>query len=162
MEFQRSSGGTSGAWAKASEIESGTKVKLITEAIVQVSDFGPQTVVKARFQGQDEAMNVRLNKPTVNGLIDAFGKDSKSWIGNVLTAHTEKALVSGKRVTILYLIPEGSELSETGEGFLTITKKLKMTAPKSVRNSPPVETEEAPLPEDNTDYNEEIKEDERW
>ncbi len=121
-------GGTSGAWAKASEIASGTKVKFITEATSQTSDYGPQTVVKARFQGGAEALNVRLNKPTVNGLIDAFGKESKGWIGHVLTAITEKAIVSGKRVTILYIVPDGYELSEDGGGFLTITPKTKEVA----------------------------------
>ena len=156
MEFSQS-GGTSGAWAKASEIENGTLVKLITEAVEQPSDYGTQVVAKARFKGVDEALNVRLNKPTLNGLISAFGKESKGWIGHVLTAHTEKALVSGKRVTIMYLVPQGFELSEDPGGFLTVTATTpaatatakKLTPPSSYRASKPVVAEpEETYPED--------------
>lgn len=121
MKYTKSSG-TFGKWARASEIVSGTKVKLTTETAPQASEFGTQDVAKARFQGTQEDVNVRLNKTTVNGLIDAFGDDSKDWIGKVLTAQTEKALVGGKRVAILYLVPEGYELKDTSDGFVTIGK----------------------------------------
>lgn len=126
MEFSKT-GGVSGAWAKANEIKSGTPVKLITEATISEGEYGSQTVAKARFKGGTEAINLRINKPTINGLIDAFGKDSKDWIGKVMTAQTEKAIVGGKRVTILYLIPEGFELREDDGGYMIIARKEKNT-----------------------------------
>lgn len=122
MQYKKSSG-VQGGWIKASEIVSGTLVKLITETAPVAGEFGEQDVAKARFKGMEEAKNVRLNKTTINGLIDAFGEDSKEWINKVLTAQTEKALVGGKRVTILYLVPEGYELKEMNDGFMAIMKK---------------------------------------
>lgn len=122
MKYTKSSP-VQGGWAKASEITTGTLVKLVTETVPVEGEFGTQDVAKARFKGSDEPKNVRLNKTTLNGLIDAFGEDSKLWINQILTAHTEKALVAGKRVTILYLVPEGYELKENSEGFMGIIKK---------------------------------------
>ena len=108
---------------KGSEVVSGTKCKLVSETAPQPSEFGTQDVAKIRFQGEEgDAKNVRINKPSINALIDAFGEDSKVWIGNVLTAVTEKMVVSGKRVTALYLVPEGYSLGEDEGHYLVITK----------------------------------------
>ena len=126
---------------KASEIVSGTKCKLVSETAPQPSEYGTQDVAKIRFQGEEgEAKNVRINKPSINALIDAFGEDSKVWIGNVLTAVTEKMVVSGKRVTALYLVPEGYSLGEDEGHYLVITKDGA-----TVKSEP---TEETINPED--------------
>lgn len=142
MQFNKT-GGVGGAWAKVAEIPSGTKVKIITEAMPVEGQFGSQTVAKARFQGAQEAVNININKPSVNALIDAFGSDSKQWIGNVLTAQTEKAIVGGKRVTIMYLVPEGFELQEDDGGYMVIKRKGEETS-GAVLPPPPVRSEEYP------------------
>ena len=140
MQYTKSSG-VGGAWVKASEIVSGTKCKLVSETAPQPSEYGTQDVAKIRFQGEEgEAKNVRINKPSINALIDAFGEDSKVWIGNVLTAVTEKMVVSGKRVTALYLVPEGYSLGEDEGHYLVITKDGA-----TVKSEP---TEETINPED--------------
>jgi hypothetical protein len=36
-----------------------------------------QDVTKVQFQGQTEALNVNLNRATINALVDAFAEDSK-------------------------------------------------------------------------------------
>lgn len=124
-EYQKST--VSGAWVKAKDVVSGTKCKLVTETVPSEGSFEGKTiknnVAKIRFQGQEgEAKNVNVNKPSINGLVDAFGTDSKGWIGKLLTAQTEKMIVGGKRVTGLYLIPEGYELGEDSGGYLVVTK----------------------------------------
>jgi hypothetical protein len=131
MKYTKSSS-VFGSWARASEIVSGSKVKLVTESTPSQGEYGEQNIAKARFQGASEDVNVRLNKITINGLIDAFGDDSKDWIGKVLTAQTEKAIVGGKRVTILYLVPEGFELQEGDDGYVTITKKGEASTTEEV------------------------------
>lgn len=120
---------------KTGDIANGTQVKLISETTPSQGEFGTQNVAKARFKGRDEAVNVRLNKPTINGLIDAFGKESKDWMNHVLTAQTEKAIVAGKRVTILYLIPEGFELREDSGGYMVV---LPVGGAKASDNRPSV------------------------
>ena len=52
--------------------------------------------------------------------ISSFGKESKDWINKSITLHPEKMNVGGKRVTALYLIPEGYELREDEGGYLII------------------------------------------
>jgi hypothetical protein len=133
-EYQKSSG-VNGAWVKAADVVSGTKAKLITECVPSESVWEGKTiknnVAKIRFQGDTgEAKNVNVNKPTINGLVDAFGTDSKLWIGQLLTAHTEKMLVGGKRVTALYLIPEGYEIKEDDGGYLVIKRIGSALPPK--------------------------------
>lgn len=138
MAVYKKSSGVSGAWVKAKDVESGVKCKLVSETEPSESVWEGKTiknnVAKIRFAGQEgEAMNVNVNKPSINGLIDAFGEDSKMWIGKVLTAHTEKMLVGGKRVTALYLIPEGYKIDEDEGGYLVIVKNEK-EAPKRERS----------------------------
>ena len=126
MKYTKSQG-VGGAWVKGSEVVSGTKCKLTTETIPSESSFEGKpiknNVAKIRSQGETgEAKNVNVNRPSINALIDAFGEDSKDWIGKLLTAQTEKMIVGGKRVTALYLIPEGYELKEDDGGYIVITK----------------------------------------
>jgi hypothetical protein len=129
-KYQQSSS-VSGAWVKGSDVVNGSKCKLVSEAKPIPSQFKDkngnaknQDVAKVRFQGEEgEAKNVSLNRATINALVEAFGEDSNSWMGQILTAHTEKVVVSGKRVTAVYLIPEGFELNEDDNGYVVITRK---------------------------------------
>lgn len=127
MAIYNKTSGVPGAWVKGSEVTSGTKCKLTTETVPSESVYEGKTiknnVAKIRFQGEEgEAKNVNVNKPSINALVDAFGPDSKDWIGKLLTAQTEKMLVGGRRVTALYLIPEGYEMNEDEGGYMVITK----------------------------------------
>ena len=115
--------GVQGAWVKGSEVVSGTKAKLVSETIPQESEYGMQDVAKVRIQGDAETKNVRINSPTLNALIESFGDDSKDWINKILTIQTEKMNVGGRRVTALYLIPEGFEIGEDAGGYIVITRK---------------------------------------
>ena len=118
-----------GPWVKGSEVVSGTKCKLVAETTKMESRFKNddgttkfQDVSKVRFDGKPDAMNINLNRATIYGLIDAFGEESKDWCGPVLTAHTEKTTVAGKRVTALYLLAEGFEVGEDDEGYVVVKR----------------------------------------
>jgi len=132
-----------GNWARANEIVSGTKIKLTTEATVQTSEeYGDSLIAKAKIQGALDEVNIRINKPSKNALIDAFGDDTTNWVGKVLTAQTEKSVVAGKRVTILYLVPEGFTLGEDAGGYVVI-----------VRNGAPTQgTDTAPITPDDIPF----------
>ena len=124
-----------GAWAKAAELESGKKAKIVDEATKSLSQFKDddgnakiQTVAKVRFEGLPDPLNVSLNRATIYGLIDAFGTESKGWIGQALTVHTEKTTVAGKRVTALYLVPEGFEVGEDDNGYVVVKRTGDATA----------------------------------
>jgi hypothetical protein len=154
MASYKKTSGVSGAWVKAKDIESGIKCKLVSETEPSESVWEGKTiknnVAKIRFQGQEgEAMNVNVNKPSINALVDAFGEDSKLWIGKVLTAHTEKMLVGGKRVVALYLIPDGFAIGEDEGGYLVITRIQKVEPPEVIkRQRSPEEVTEDINPDD--------------
>ncbi|MCH9022916.1 MAG: hypothetical protein IID32_09135, partial [Planctomycetes bacterium] len=99
--------GVQGAWVDKAAIISGTKAKLVSETEPTEGEYGKQDVAKIRIEGDAETKNVRINKPTIAGLIDAFGDDSKDWINKELTIQTEQMRVGGKKVTALYLLAEG-------------------------------------------------------
>lgn len=117
----------SGSWVKGSDVKSGIKAKLVSETVRTESQFKNedgtaklQDVAKIRFEDKDEIMNIAINRATLNGLIDAYGTESKNWIGKYLTTQTEKMVVGGKRVTALYLVPEGYEVREDDGGYMII------------------------------------------
>lgn len=118
-----------GAWVKGTEVTDGTKAKLVSETNPEPSQFQnkdgsikTQDVAKIRFQGGTEPLNISLNRTTLNGLIEAFGEDSKEWIGKVLTVKTEKTRIGGKNVTVVYLIPEGFEMKDDENGYAKVVK----------------------------------------
>jgi hypothetical protein len=121
---------TRGAWAKASGLISGSKAVIVSETNPQPSQFQNkdgsvkmQDVCKVRFGEMPEAMNVSLNRTTINGLAEAFGEDSVNWQNKPLTVETEKVRVAGKAVVALYLIPEGYEKTDDANGFAVIIKR---------------------------------------
>ena len=128
-QYQKNEG-VYGKWVKGSEIQTGTVAKLVSEVKPEPSQFQNkdgsmkmQDVGKIRFQDGKESMNISLNRATIHGLIDAFGNDSKEWIGKLLTAVTERMVVGGKRVTAIYLLPEGYELIEDSEGYMKVVNQ---------------------------------------
>ena len=126
MEYNKSLGG---AWLDADKVVDGSKVKIISETTKRDSQFKddegvPKTenVAKVQFDG-DEPVNMRLNWTTIYGLIDAFGKESKDWMGRTLTARVKEAVVGDKVRTIIYLIADGFELVKNDEKKLEIRKQ---------------------------------------
>src|SRR3990167_1040019 len=121
-----------GAWIKKGEVVSGTKAKLVSETEPQPSNFKNdkgeiqmQDVAKIRLEGASEAVNISLNRATISGLVDAFGEDSKNWIGKPLTVITERSTYGGKRGYSIYLLAEGYKIEEDENGYLVIVNPNK-------------------------------------
>ena len=130
MSNYKKSSGISGKWVKGSDIKSGSKCRLVSETSPQASQFfnkdgtsKNQDVAKIQFQGAPEPLNISINRASINGLVDAFGEDSRLWMNKTLTALTEKVLVGGKRQTALYLVPDGYELKEDANGYMIVVKE---------------------------------------
>ena len=122
MKVSKSSG-TGGPWLKKQDLKNGDQIKLVSEAGEIQGQNGIQLVAKCRIKGwQGDAMNLSINPQSKNALIDAFGDDTKNWINQLLTAHVERALIGGKRVTILYLIPQQFEITEDQGGYIVIKR----------------------------------------
>lgn len=128
---------TQGKWAKASELVGGMRAKIVSETNPSPSSFlnkdgSPkvQDVCKIQFEGLPEPMNVSLNRATINGLVDAFGEDSKVWMGHPLIVETEKMRVAGKAVVALYLIPEGFRRIDDENGYALIIRAGEQDEPE--------------------------------
>ena len=120
----------SGQWAKASELKSGMRCKIVSETNPIPSQFQNkdgsvknQDVCQVKFEGLNDVLNVSLNRATLNALIDAFGEESADWMNKVLTVETERVRVAGKAVTAMYLVPEGYEKVDDAQGYAMIVKK---------------------------------------
>lgn len=123
MVIATKSSGVGGKWLDKKSLKGGEKAKLKSEATEQPSQQGgTQWVAKLLVQGQPEALNVSINKPSKNALIDAFGEETADWVDKVLTLQVEKTVVSGKRGIAMYLVPEGFEVSEDNDGYIVIKK----------------------------------------
>lgn len=120
---------TTGAWIKGDDLANAKRAKIVSETSPQPSKFlnddgSPkiQDVCKARFEGLDDVYNLSLNKTTINGLLEAFGDDSKDWMNHYLRVETEKVRIGGKTNIAIYLIPEGYEKVDNADGFAEIRK----------------------------------------
>jgi hypothetical protein len=110
---------TTGAWLEVNDDLDGKKLKFVNECVQTPSDkFKNEdgsakmtNLVKVRVQGADESVNMRPNWTSVAALKEAFGPDSKDWVGKVLTAKVKDA-TTGQSV---YLLPEGFELYRNEE-----------------------------------------------
>jgi hypothetical protein len=111
-----------GKFLDKTKVKTGTKIKIVSEAATVEGQFGPQVVAKVIVQGDPETYNMNINKTSIRGMISAFGKDTAKWVGQVVTADIRRESVSGKMQNVMRLIPAGHELSEDGEGYLTISK----------------------------------------
>ena len=136
MAIYKKNQGVQGNWVKGKDIPQGVKAKLVSETIPRPSNYltkdgSPkiQNIAKVRFEGSPDALNMNINRTNLDGLIDAFGEDSKNWIGKVLTVQTENVRVGGKMQTAVYLLPEGYELRNDEEGYAYITNPNKVSEP---------------------------------
>lgn len=139
MQYQKSSG-TGGPWLDKDLVRMGQRFAILTEAkpIEEIYKGQPniRNTVKVKVEGLTEPQNYDLNKPTINGLIDAFGDDSRNWIGKVLFAHVEKVRVSGRAGTMVILYPEGFKVQDDEGGYAVVVpvgtpevKKFEAKAP---------------------------------
>jgi hypothetical protein len=138
MEYTKSLGG---AWLDADKVVDGSKVKILNETVKRDSQFKDdegnaktKNVAKVQFAGQQQ-VNMRLNWTTIYGLIDAFGNDSKNWIGKPLTAQVKEAVVGDKVRTIIYLIADGFELVKNDEKKLEIRASRRPATATRCRTS---------------------------
>ena len=121
-----------GTWMKGSILEIGDKVNIISETKPITGRFRDengdrkmQDVCKITVNDNEEEFLFSLNPQTVEGLIDAYGDDSRDWMNQELVVHKEKTTVAGKRVWVVYLLPDGYEVTEDSEQYLHVTAKGK-------------------------------------
>ena len=95
------------------DYKNGDKVTVANEGKQVEGEWGMRDVFLVKLPNGEEK-NITFNQTSMNGLIDAYGADSKLWIGKELTIHLITQNVSGKFIKVTYLSHPEAELTETG------------------------------------------------
>jgi len=86
--------------------------------------YGIQDVFLVKLANKEEG-NVNFNQTTINGLIDAYGKDSIKWVGKEVKVIKIKQNVSGKFKDCYYFAHPDAEFTEDGISIPTDVKQTE-------------------------------------
>ena len=108
---------------KGVDFKDGDLLEIANEGKEVEGQFGMQDLFLVKFG--DKEGNVGFNQTTINGLVDAFGKEAVNWIGKKVKAVKVKQNVAGKFVDVWYFAHPDAELTENG--FIMPISKEKKT-----------------------------------
>ena len=103
---------------KGEDFKDGDLVEIANEGKQIEGNFGTQDVFLVKLKDGREG-NVSLNTTSMNNMIDAFGEDSKNWIGKKAKVWAILSNVQGKMIKVYYFSHPEAALSEDGEFILT-------------------------------------------
>jgi len=124
-----------GAFAKKGEdIRDGDIITIANEGKQVEGQFGTQDVFLVKLTNGEEK-NINVNQTSINGLVDAFGEDSISWVGKQVKVWLIKQNVAGKFTNVLYISHPSADLTESG--FVMKKQQMKKkVAPAAVEEEP--------------------------
>lgn len=103
-----------GAFAKKGvDIKNNDIVTIANEGKQVEGQFGLQNLFLVKLTNGEEK-NISVNQTSLNGLIDAYGDDSMSWIGKEVKVWLIKQNVAGKFVDVLYVSHPQYDLGDNG------------------------------------------------
>lgn len=109
---------------KGEDIKDKDIVEIANEGKEVEGQFGIQNLFLIKTSDGKEG-NVSFNQTTLNCLIDAYGEDSKNWIGKKALTWAILSNVQGKMVKVYYFTHPSAELDEDGQ--FTLPKVPKGT-----------------------------------
>ena len=98
---------------KGIDFKDGDLLEIANEGKEVEGQFGIQNLFLVKLADGKEG-NVSFNQTTLNGLIDAFGKEATKWIGKSVKAVKVKQNVAGKFIDVWYFAHPEAELTENG------------------------------------------------
>ena len=120
---------------KGIDIKDGDSVTILDEGKPAEGKFGIQNVFKIKITNGEER-NFSFNSTSLNNMIDAFGEDSKNWVGEKVKVWAIRSNVQGKMINVYYLSHPEAELNE--EGVFTLPGKSE----SKLEEIPVIEDEE--------------------
>lgn len=109
--------GVSGDWAKIGEhIKDGDRLQIKNAGQVIEGKFGEQYVFSIMTLKKQE-FNLALNRTSRNTLGRGFGTETEDWVGKVVKAFVVKQMVGDGLKNVLYLAPDGWQMSDDGEFY---------------------------------------------
>lgn len=98
---------------KGTDFKDGDLLEIANEGKEVEGQFGMQDLFLVKTAEGKEG-NVSFNQTTINGLVDAFGKEAVNWIGKKVKAIKVKQNVAGKFIDVWYFSHPEAELTENG------------------------------------------------
>jgi len=98
---------------KGVDIKDGELVEIANEGKEVEGQFGMQDVFLIKTASGKEG-NISINQTSINGFVDAFGKEATNWIGKKVKVVKIKQNVSGKFIDVYYFAHPEAELTENG------------------------------------------------
>ena len=98
---------------KGTDVKDGDLITLANEGKEVQGEFGSQDVFLVKLADSKEG-NVSINKTSINGFIDAWGKDAAQWVGKQVKVIKIKQNVSGKFLDVYYFAHPDAEMTESG------------------------------------------------
>lgn len=100
------------------DIKDGDIIKILDEGQEVKKEFKgvSNTAVEHQFETRNGTKAMSVNKTSINNLIDAFGKDSKEWVGKEVKAWVFKVLKDSKFEYHVYLASKDAEMVEDENG----------------------------------------------
>lgn len=126
---------------KGNDIKDGDIVEIASEGKAVEGKFGMQNLFLVKTSVGKEG-NVAFNQTTINACIDAFGADSKNWIGKSVKTWAILSNVQGKMIKVYYFTHPGAILDE--EGGFTLPQGQSYSQPMSATNDE-IKTEDIPF-----------------
>lgn len=98
---------------KGEDIKDGDVLTIANEGKQTEGEFGLQDIFLVKTKDGKEG-NVNFNRTSLNGIIDAYGEDSVTWIGKPIKAMKVKQNVAGKFIDVWYFAHPDADLTENG------------------------------------------------
>ena len=95
------------------DIQDGDTVTIKDEGRIEDGTYGEQHKFAIETRNGDKRAS--FNQSTINILVDAFGSDSKDWVGKKVNVLTKKTVIANKKVTVVYFVTDGWYLDDYGD-----------------------------------------------
>ena len=107
-----------GQFAKKNEdYKDGSVITIKGEGVKTVGQFGEQDIFKCEMENGEER-SMSFNKTSINNMIDAYGEDSKNWIGEKVKVWLILQNVQGKMVRVAYVSHPRADIDDEGNFVL--------------------------------------------
>jgi len=104
---------------KGEDIKNNDIVVVASEGKQMDGQFGTQDIFMIKCASGKEG-NVSFNQTSINCMIDAYGTDSKNWIGKQAKVWTILSNVQGKMVKVYYFTHPNAEVDDDGRFCLNL------------------------------------------
>ncbi|MDD5178303.1 MAG: hypothetical protein PHT54_03440 [Candidatus Nanoarchaeia archaeon] len=126
---------------KGEDIKENDIIKVANEGKKVPGEFGDQDVFLVKLEDGREG-NLAFNSTSINAIIDAYGEESKNWIGKELKVWMIRMAVQGKIKPVYYFTHPDAELNEEGTFVLPVKNKSKKKKEEEDIEIPIVEDQE--------------------